>query len=868
MKEINSSVKGLIEGEKLVILVGAGCSVERPSNLPMAKTMIDAIIEFTCAEGEIEQLKDLSYLKFEQLLEIIRNHIDPELKICNYYALCDIPNIYHLFLSKMLQAGHFVITPNFDCLIEYNLKELGVPSDKIIPVITKKDYEKARDPIKLCKNDKKAVFKLHGSSKNVITQEDTHNSLIDTIKRIGTLKEQNEEVQLEPYKYRLFEKVSKNRILLVMGYSACNDLDILPLIKEIKSFKSLIWINQNEDAGEKERVFEIGEDLTEINELSDEIYQSLYDLHRTSNSKRIYLIEANTSQLISDFLTKESSLTSKTFLVSPNQWFLENLTPPDEFQKYAIAGEIYYVLNKFNDSERCLGIIQSLAEKREEILWKLYAQYNFGKIKYMLGEGEQALKYYQEALNIAQEYGDIPKQINILNRIAQTYDRLENYSNAIETYEKALKLYEEMRDPSGKMSTFKKIGYIFRLIGNYQNALKNYEKAFKIAKKFKDQYEIGNLLSNLGRILFFLGNYDKSIQKYQESTKVFGKLDYSSEKASVLTNLGQVYEACGRYMDAVNACKEAILIFDDLGDLSGKASQYNNIGLVYFRQSDYENALNYYNKALNIVKDLGDISRQGTYLNNIGLVYYSWGDYGNAVNHYEKAVEIAQSTGDIIGEISCLNNMAIIYKLQGLLKEALIKYEKAFEIVNELGDLQGKVTLLNNIGQIYNDQGDFENALKNYTEALEISDYLGDISKKGACLSNLGLIYYREKKYDEALNNFKEALKIDEILGDRSAIATDYGHIGLINYDFGKYDEALHNYKMALEIDDQLGDLYSKANHLNNIGLIYFEQKKLVDSLNSLENALTIFRDLGLENAPKTQTLKRNIENVKDSIKS
>ncbi len=66
---------------KLTFLVGAGCSVDAPSCLPAGREMMDAIIDYTCAVSEIEKIKKLEDLRFEQLIEIIRGHLDPDLKI-------------------------------------------------------------------------------------------------------------------------------------------------------------------------------------------------------------------------------------------------------------------------------------------------------------------------------------------------------------------------------------------------------------------------------------------------------------------------------------------------------------------------------------------------------------------------------------------------------------------------------------------------------------------------------------------------------------------------------------------------------------------------------------------------------------------
>ena len=115
MKLTNLKITDLITPDaKLTFLVGAGCSIDPPSNLPAGKTMMEALIRYTCAESEIPKIKELKELRFEQLMEILRERLDPELKIIDFYGLCDKPNLQHFFLADMIENGHFVMTTNFE----------------------------------------------------------------------------------------------------------------------------------------------------------------------------------------------------------------------------------------------------------------------------------------------------------------------------------------------------------------------------------------------------------------------------------------------------------------------------------------------------------------------------------------------------------------------------------------------------------------------------------------------------------------------------------------------------------------------------------------------------------------------------------
>jgi hypothetical protein len=99
MKEVNLSIKDLLgDDKKLTFLVGAGCSIDPPSCLADGFKMMKSIIEYTCDQSEIESVLDFlntGKFRFETLVEIIRDHLDNDLKIIDYYSQCNKPNIQH-----------------------------------------------------------------------------------------------------------------------------------------------------------------------------------------------------------------------------------------------------------------------------------------------------------------------------------------------------------------------------------------------------------------------------------------------------------------------------------------------------------------------------------------------------------------------------------------------------------------------------------------------------------------------------------------------------------------------------------------------------------------------------------------------------
>ncbi|MFX1233588.1 MAG: hypothetical protein ACFFBY_03425, partial [Promethearchaeota archaeon] len=107
------------DDQKLVFFVGAGSSTDSPSLMPSAHETMKTLIKFACSQSEIEKVTQIEDLRFETLLEIFYEILDNELSLADLYVQNNIPNVVHFFLVEMAERGHFIMTANFDSLIEH-----------------------------------------------------------------------------------------------------------------------------------------------------------------------------------------------------------------------------------------------------------------------------------------------------------------------------------------------------------------------------------------------------------------------------------------------------------------------------------------------------------------------------------------------------------------------------------------------------------------------------------------------------------------------------------------------------------------------------------------------------------------------------
>ena len=858
-------------------LVGAGVSMNPPSNLPSATEIVKTVIELCTPKEYHEKLLGLKSLRFEALIDDLKNftRLDKQLVLLDYFDLAAAPNLIHLFIANMVLIGkgrHQAITTNFDYLLEHALIRLVGDAErgKVFPIIRRSDFTDNYNVQSIQAQGRIPICKIHGSKKDLITGEDTAESLVIDLEDLGKDREKGKTFALEPYKRPLVESMIRGRTLVVMGYSGSDDFDITPMLQEFSGIKKIAWFDFS--ASDKPRIIPLSAESPSFDDSRIACEALLSELCNQKDAES-FIIRGSSLDIIRDFVItifSSEELDGKVPKMQEKPKFREWLEQKQtyrsiqKYEKYYLSGSLLQSLGELDDALSCYKHGKSLVPTSNEQYLSSFLN-NIGLIYDARGEYDSALEYYTQALDILEKLGDLKKKASVLNNIGLIYDYRGEYDSALEYYTQALDIDEKLENLNGKATRLNNVGLIYKNRGEYDSALEYYTQALDIDEKLGNLNGKATRLNNIGLIYYNRGEYDSALEYYTQALDIDEKLGDLKGKATDLNNIGSIYDERGEYDKALEYYTKALDILEKLGDLKRKASVLNNIGSIYDDRGEYDSALEYYTQALDIDEKLENLKGKATRLNNIGSIYDDRGEYDKALEYYTQALDIFEKLGDLKGKASVLNNIGLIYDYRGEYDKALEYYTQALEINETLGDLNGKATRLNNIGSIYDARGEHDKALEYYTEALDILEKLGDLKRKASVLNSIGLIYNNRGEYDSALEYYTQALDILEKLGDLKKKASVLNNIGLI-YDYrGEYDSALEYYTQALDIDEKLGNLKGKANRLNNIAVLYYNGfKDVKNALRYMTLCLNVYEKLNL--AHKINKTQKNIDFLKGKL--
>jgi CHAT domain-containing protein/tetratricopeptide (TPR) repeat protein len=338
--------------------------------------------------------------------------------------------------------------------------------------------------------------------------------------------------------------------------------------------------------------------------------------------------------------------------------------------------------------EEALELYRATADSTGEIatLNIIAAGYN------AIGEKQKSLDYYDQRLQLHERMGNRLEQANTLRTMGAVYNSADANSapgiverqKALEFFHRAVALYKEVNDPKREAYTLAEIGGIYNAIGERQTALECFNQALQIQRTVGDRRREAYTLAYLGGTYNALGEKQKALDYFSQAVPLFKASHDRFGEASILTQLGGVYFSLGESDKALENLDRALRLHKAVGNPNWEASTLTQIGAVYSSLGDGQKALDYLNQALPLQKALNNRGWEAHTLTYMGAVYSSLGDWTKAMECFNQALKLSRAALDRNGEANIHLNMAKAERNRNNLAIARQHIESALEIIESL----------------------------------------------------------------------------------------------------------------------------------------------------------------------------------------
>ena len=268
---------------------------------------------------------------------------------------------------------------------------------------------------------------------------------------------------------------------------------------------------------------------------------------------------------------------------------------------------------------------------------------------------EDALKYANQAKDLADKINFLNGKAWALKKIGQSYNIQSDYVNALQAWMEALSIFESTGNKLGASNMLNNIGVIYYNKSLEDSAQDYYLRSLKVAEEIKDTLRIATALANVGGVYSNKKEtFDKSLEFHHRALVLGIAVQDSDLIGNSNANIGEVY------LNKAIREKDSLAILRDLDSaltylLAAKEMfigtpnlpyALNNIGKVYRQKHDYEKAIQFHQQAYEAAKSFDAKLDMAQALLGVAQTDTSKGDYKDAIGVYNEVERLLKEIGD------------------------------------------------------------------------------------------------------------------------------------------------------------------------------------------------------------------------------
>ena len=401
------------------------------------------------------------------------------------------------------------------------------------------------------------------------------------------------------------------------------------------------------------------------------------------------------------------------------------------------------------------------------------------KLKYT--ETDQAMKYAEEALELAEEGGHLKATARVHQYIASISRISNQYDKSIKHAEASIKIASEIEDYIRVSNSNNSLGLAYRAKGDAEKAIHFYKNASASAIKAKSFGLLTAIQNNTGDAFLALSEYDSARVYYFNIINRILPLKDSLNIQQTFNAIGISYMEQGDYSAAFKYYFKALAINEQLNNLRGLEYNWNNLGNLYHSIEDYEKALFYHEKTLSRREETNNKKGIANTQNNIGLCFLATGDYIKASQCFKKSIAIHEEINTKANYGTPLNNMGLTMKKQGLYVEAESYFNRALKAYQFTKESRGIAITYEHLAGSAFYQKQYQKAINLSIKSLEIAEDVGALEVEKDNYNWLA-------KSWAALNNPKESSKYFKAYSEASEQLLNENKAKIIAQSIAKYE--------------------------------------------------------------------------------
>ena len=204
-----------------------------------------------------------------------------------------------------------------------------------------------------------------------------------------------------------------------------------------------------------------------------------------------------------------------------------------------------------------------VSQKGDNALGEKFALNNIGYMYYRLGQHQEALTHYGQALSF-EGVGDRQLHALLLDNIGLAYEKLGDYAKALDYQHKSLAIREATGDRWGVGDSLAGLGSVYMALGKTAEARQQLERSLTLKEAVKNQKGQAETCILLGILLTREGQLEPALGYLQRARETAAAIASREVLAKAHDALAETYKQSGHFQEALTHYENYHQLRDDL----------------------------------------------------------------------------------------------------------------------------------------------------------------------------------------------------------------------------------------------------------------------------------------------------------------
>ncbi len=306
-----------------------------------------------------------------------------------------------------------------------------------------------------------------------------------------------------------------------------------------------------------------------------------------------------------------------------------------------------------------LGEYQKARELLENVValtpvqsWQaIQALTTLGNIYSLWGKTEEALTYYQRALQIQKEAGIWSNRVQVLNNLATTATMRGQFEQAITLLLEVLETSREFEQEYFQVTTFHNLALAYSELGQYAKSEDFFRQALDLSKQLQNRYNETEIWLGLAQLYRRMGQFKVSEASLEQALAMCQQSGEKKAYCETLMQQALLLYAQGSFLDAGQVCQQSVKLIKELGPTEMETDILITDGYCSLALLNFYRAKSSFKDALDAAKNVGNTLKEIEA--RVGFIYASLklGEQKSAEELLKKILPIIEQQANLMGTV-------------------------------------------------------------------------------------------------------------------------------------------------------------------------------------------------------------------------